>query len=80
MIRAYLAMYRAEGKEIDLMKAKALADTMTRIQCENGRIPTPWSTIGVEKVEKDWMNCMGASMRTLLEIAPYQAQCDRFSE
>ena len=42
MIRAYLAMYRAEGQEIDLMKASALADTMTRIQQENGRIPTPF--------------------------------------
>ena len=80
MIRAYLAMYRAEGQEIDLMKAKALADTMTRIQQENGRIPTPWSTIGVEKVEKDWMNCMGSSVAALLEISAYQAKCDSFSE
>ena len=80
MIRAYLAMYRAEGSEFDLMKAKALADTMTRIQQENGRIPTAWSTAGVEMLEKDWMNCMGMSVRVLVEISAYQAQCDAFSE
>ena len=31
MLIASLALYRAEGKSVDLEKAKALGDTMTRV-------------------------------------------------
>ena len=42
MIRAYMAMYQAEGRSEDLAKARALADTITRGQKSSGRIPTFW--------------------------------------
>ncbi|HNX35681.1 MAG TPA: hypothetical protein PKM57_13700 [Kiritimatiellia bacterium] len=69
MIRAYVAMYKAEGRPEDLAKARALADTMTRVQKSSGRIPTFWD--GVEKgrglsIERyDWLNCMAAAAHAL---------------
>ena len=78
LIFAYLALYRAEGTVVDLMKAKALADTMTRIQRPNGCIPTGWTPSGVER-ESYWINCMGFALSSLVEIAAYQEECDRLS-
>jgi len=75
MIRAYMAMYRAEGRPEDLAKARALADTVTRVQLPSGRIPTFWHGLNTPNnpglyVERyDWLNCMAASAEALLEVA-----------
>ena len=70
MIRAYVAMHRAEGRAEDLAKARALADSITRQQLPSGRVPTFWdikSGINVERY--DWLNCMEGSAAALLELA-----------
>ena len=70
MIRAYMAMYRAEGRPEDLAKARALADTITRLQLPSGRVPTFWDVASGLNVERyDWLNCMAASAEALLEAS-----------
>lgn len=71
MIRAYLAIYRALGRAEDLDKARALGDTITRVQQPSGRIPTFWcgvnrgySDLSVERY--DWLNCMAAAAHALI--------------
>lgn len=72
MISAFLAMYKADGKKIYLQKAIALADTITRIQKKNGRIPTFWDGVrtgaGLSIEQYDWLNCMASSAEALLLI------------
>jgi len=72
MIEAYIAMYRAEGRAEDLAKACALADTVTRIQKESGRIPTFWDGVatgaGLSIQRYDWLNCMSFTADALLLV------------
>jgi hypothetical protein len=67
MIRYYLFMYDLEKNPLDLAKARALGDALTRVQTPDGRIPT-WCDPN-RAVETDWINCgfatasvMGPSM------------------
>lgn len=55
----YLAFYRAEGREVDLDKAKALGNAVTRMQkiAGNGAIPTHWVPWDVRSDAKHWINC-----------------------
>ncbi len=57
----FLAMYKAGRGELYLAKAKALVDTITRVQHENGFIPTHWMNEEVLAGENFWVNCMIAS-------------------
>ena len=71
MIRAYVAMYKAEGRKEHLAKARALADTITRVQKSSGRIPTFWHGLnrndaGLSAERYDWLNCMSAAARALV--------------
>ena len=70
LIRAYCALYRAEGHAIDLEKAKALAASVLRVQRADGSIPTWWySWDGTRcKGGNDWQNCMVASAAALAEL------------
>lgn len=72
MIRAYMALYAATGDEVDLAKAQALANTITRVQKPSGRIPTFWegtvTDSGVSSPTYDWLNCMQASVQALLLV------------
>jgi hypothetical protein len=71
MIAAYLAMYRAERNPMHLEKAKALADSITRIQEPSGRVPTFWEAKDhwMFDVRYDWLNCMASSAAALLDVA-----------
>ena len=74
MIRGYVAMYKAEGRAEDLEKARAIANTITRLQRPSGRIPTFWEGVntgdsGVSDERYDWLNCMEGSAAALLELA-----------
>lgn len=64
MIRAYLAMYRVEGNRLDLAKARALANAMTRQQKDDGDVPTHWTG------EKgcSWINCILSDVAALEEL------------
>jgi len=76
MIRFYLAMYKEEGNILDLMKAKALGDSMLRELQHDGRIPTFWSSCASGGLDCDWMNCMGASAMALMRLSEYQDVCN----
>lgn len=69
MIRAYLALWRATGDAELLAKARALGDTITRVQTPEGRIPTFWTHGELSTPLYDWLNCMGYSAAALLELA-----------
>ncbi|MCQ2143675.1 MAG: hypothetical protein MJY56_06375 [Bacteroidales bacterium] len=74
MISAYLAMYKRFGNETDLMKARTLADSITRVQKESGRIPTFWEgtsdNSGVVSDQRyDWLNCMESAADALFAVA-----------
>ena len=55
----FLAFYRKEGRETDLLKAKALGNAVTQMQkvAGNGAIPTHWVPWDVKTDEKHWINC-----------------------
>ena len=67
--RTFTAMYEAGQGEIYLAKAKALADSITRQQNENGWIPTHW--IGREIENNSWLNCILESVRRLAAMVKY---------
>ena len=69
MIRGYLALWRVTKDPVLLAKARALGDTLTRVQQPNGRIPTFWTHDRYGEPIYDWLNCCGASAQALLELA-----------
>ena len=68
LIQTYLALYRAEGDQLDLAKAKTLGDQATRMQRADGFIPTFWSD-HPHVVHDNWVNCMLYTAETLAELA-----------
>lgn len=69
--QGFLAMYKAGCGSLYLAKARALMDQMTRVQHEDGKIPTHW--MNTEDAEKNfWFNCMFHTCRTLEMMAEYQ--------
>ena len=71
ILKGFLALYKAGCGGLYLAKAKALADQLTRVQHENGQIPTHW--MNTEAAEKNfWFNCMFESCRTLEVMAEYE--------
>ena len=69
MIRFYLLLFDLEKNPLDLAKARALGDSLTRIQMADGRIPTwcDWK----KGPDSDWINCMFASAHALKLLASY---------
>jgi len=71
LIEGFMALYKAGCGPLYLAKAKSLTDMLTRVQHEDGQIPTHWmNTPGAEK--NFWFNCMFASCRALVNMAEYQ--------
>ncbi len=71
----FFSLYQAGCGELYLAKALALADQLTRVQHENGQIPTHW--MNTENAEQNfWFNCMFHSCRTLETLAEYQHAMD----
>jgi len=73
MITAYLAMYKRFRNETDLLKAETLANTITRVQKESGRIPTFWEGTAdnsgiVSDKRYDWLNCMESAAEALIAV------------
>jgi len=69
MIRYYLLMFTLEGKPIDLAKARALGDSITRFQSSDGRIPT-WCD---PNLGDDWINCTFASADYMKLLSEYDS-------
>ena len=76
LVKTYLALYRAEGRDLDLAKALALGDAIVNNQDDNGRIRTYWipetedsddllaGTVGMPS-GGDWFNCAVADAAAL---------------
>ena len=67
MIRFYLKMYEVERNPLDLAKARALGDAITRNQRSDGLIPTVFPN-DPGRAGRHWLNCMMATIRALLEL------------
>ena len=65
IINTFVAMYKAGRGELYLAKAKALADTITRVQHEDGFIPTHWMDKKTLDGHNFWINCMIATADTV---------------
>lgn len=70
IIRGFLSFYEAGFGELYLAKAKALADQITVMQEESGRIPTFWVDTPGDR-SNFWFNCMFYSCDTLTRLAKY---------
>ena len=79
LIKTYLAVYRAEGRSLDLAKARALGDAIVNNQDDSGRIRTYWIPETEDKDDPlagaaplplggDWYNCMAADVEALEEL------------
>ncbi len=67
----FLVLYKAGCGELYLAKARALMDQLTRMQHENGQIPTHW--MNTEDAEKNfWFNCMFYSCHALEVMSEYE--------
>ncbi len=81
LIRTYLALYEAEGKPLDLAKARALGDSTVNNQDASGRIRTYWipeagdddPLAGAIRLPHggDWYNCMAADVTALALLAGF---------
>ncbi len=71
LIYCYTAMFETYGNPLDLLKAKALADTLTRVQEPDGRIMT-FLRPGTEEAYGLWPNCIIYSALALRKMATYQ--------
>ncbi len=69
ILSAFLAMYKAGRGELHLEKAKALADSLTRVQQPSGLIPTHFMTPENVRGDGFWINCMFMSASNLAELA-----------
>lgn len=61
ILTTFIAMYKAGRGELYLAKARALADTITRVQREDGMIPTHWMDEETLNGHNFWINCMIAT-------------------
>lgn len=71
ILSAFLAMYRAGRGELHLEKAKALADSITRVQYEDGMIPTHWMTEKHRNGVGLWINCLFNAAGALAELGSF---------
>ncbi len=72
----FLSVGKATGDELCFEKAKALMNTVTRVQSKkSGRIPTEWKEPGfIENADADrefWINCLLYTASVLTEFADY---------
>ena len=56
---------------LDLAKARTLGDAIVRIQKPDGRIQTLWTTACGKDLQSDWVNCMAASVKALVNLSRF---------
>ena len=73
IMSSFLNMHRLTGEELYLEKAKALANSITRMQnTENGMIPTHWRFKDCKETGGElWINCLIGTTNRLFSIAEY---------
>ncbi len=67
--QTFLAMYKAGRGELWLEKAKALCDSITRVQRADGMIPTHWMNDDFRNGKNLWISCMFQTARIMLEMS-----------
>jgi len=72
MTRAFANAYAVTREPVYLEKAKALADTMTRMQRPDGTIPTYFDSRA--STGTDWLNCMVFAARALMRLDAVMSQ------
>lgn len=68
--RGFLDLYKAGCGDLYLAKAKVMADQITRMQFENGQIPTFWID-RPDFLDNFWFNCMFSSCETLTAVSEF---------
>ncbi|MBP9989043.1 MAG: hypothetical protein KBT46_06045 [Ruminococcus sp.] len=71
VINTFIALYKAGRGELYLAKAKALTDTITRVQHDDGMIPTHWMDEETLNGHNFWINCMIATANTVEAMAEF---------
>ena len=73
IMTSFMNMHKLTGDDLYLEKAKALANSITRMQnTENGLIPTHWRTRDCRETGGElWVNCLIGTANRLFEIAKY---------
>ena len=66
---AWLRIYQHTGDHLALAKAKALIDSIVRVQAENGRIPTVMFNNSPDDFGDIWANCTWQSITALERMA-----------
>ena len=67
----FLSLYQAGCGKLYLAKARALADQITRMQHEDGKIPTHW--MNTPAAERNfWFNCLFATCEALEILSEYE--------
>lgn len=75
--RTFLSLYRATGDELALAKSMALADQITRMQLDNGMIPTHWMDQScIDCPDYFWINCHISSVITLANLSSFIGEND----
>jgi len=59
--------YKATGDELWLAKSRALANSVTQQQGEDGNIPTGWDTVPPTRIRFWWLNCALGNVSFLLQ-------------
>ena len=75
LIRTYLAAYRATQDELFLVKARALAATLTRTQA-NTKAPGRYLTWVMQPTGFMWFNCELMAVQAMQELAAINAPAD----
>lgn len=78
LIRTYLALHQAEGRETDLAKARALGDLVTRMQRDDGFIPT-FFVDDAACANDNWQNCMIATAVALEQLGQRDREVSEFT-
>lgn len=76
LINTYLAFWRATGKAEYLAKARALGDTATRMQEDDGLVNTWWVKGVCRNDERyhTWINCLLSTARALDNLAQAESK------
>ena len=69
IVRGWVSLYRLTKNPRDLEKARALGDSLVRIQEPSGRIQTEWRKGFEKKPEQDWLDDMTDTLIALEALA-----------
>lgn len=75
-VNTFLSVFRATGNPLYLEKAKALANSVTRVQLPDGMIPTHWMNDAYMHGKDFWVNCLFYSAGIMSEFARFTEKAE----